>query len=541
MFDSIEIRFRQTVRGLTRRYIRFSKMRKAAAMALRFNNTISNLMRRLVGRNNETPVRYTRRSLLTVAHQSFRRSVTRLAFACAVAIVPRMALGDPIIAVSPTVIIDTTGSPTGHAFFVEPKGIYEDVFTALGWTNPVLGGQHGNGTSVDQTMWVDNMVWIPWTDNGVPRINGFFNFEVGRTILLGTPWMVLTNNNPVMPWQFNWATMTPPDAASTFDKSGAGFVVESGFAWSSGRIGRLNIFGMTSPAKNLVIVGSSSNEAGDGLRELWWDGSQWNWSDHGRPPGIDTVALGRNSAVWDHVSQQGRVFVVGVNSADPGSLPQLWDRFWDGSQWSWTPLGNPFGTSTGPNDQVVRMWSPVAVDGVQSGTYVVTAFVVGLRGINLNSSNPQYRYELYAREKIGSAAWSDWIQLGSPTHSPFTDFDSAGATRFVVDQGARWMDGNLLRGSLFGSTQFSNAVPDANRLVHLFRDNSGWQWDTPILLPQPPGGGLWIDGHVSCAVLTKVSGYPGWHLTALMRGDADTIWNREYDSNTAAWTWRKLQ
>jgi len=103
------------------------------------------------------------------------------------------------------------------------------------------------------------------------------------------------------------------------------------------------------------------------------------------------------------------------------------------------------------------------------------------------------------------------------------------------------MDGNLLRGSLFGSTTFSISLDTSNHLIHLFRDNSGWQWDTPVALPQPPAAGLWIGGSVSCAVLTNVFGYPGWHLTALMRDTTDAIWNREYDSNTAAWTWRKLQ
>jgi hypothetical protein len=520
-------------------------MRKVAAMTLRFNNTISNLMMRLVGRNNEASVRYTRRSLLTVAHQSCRRSATRLAFACAVAITPRMALGDPgdpISVQSPTVIIDTASSPTGHAFFVEDKGIYEDVFTALGWKNPVLGGQHGNQTLVHPSLWFDNMVWIPWTNNGVPRINGFFNFLFdGFSIWLGTPWIVPTNN-PVMPWQFNWATMEPPDVTGVIFQSGRGFLVASGFAWNSGPTGRLNIFGVTSPAQRYVYAGSPNSDPGVGIRELWWDGSQWNWSDHGRPPFTDKVALGRNSAVWDHMSQQGRVLLVAVNSSDPQSLPQLWDRFWDGSQWWWSELGNPFGTSPALNEQVVEMWSPVVVDGVQNGTYVVTAFVVGLHGTKQNSGNPQYRYELYAREKIGTAGWSDWIQLGNPTHAPFTDRSDAGFSRFVVDQGARWMDGKLLRGSLFGSTAFSTLPDTSNQLIHLFRDNKGWQWDTPVALPQPPaGGGMWIASHVSCAVLTNVFGYPGWHLTALMRDTTGAIWNREYDSNTAAWTWQKLQ
>jgi hypothetical protein len=333
-----------------------------------------------------------------------------------------------------------------------------------------------------------------------------------------------------MPWQFNWATITPPDDN--------GFFVLSGFAWNNGPTGRLNIFGMTSPLLRLVRVALSNREAGNGIRDLWWDGGQWNWADHGHPPGTDAVTLGRNSAAWNHMSQQGRVFVAAVNSSDPASLPQLWDLFWDGSQWSWEQLGNPFATGTGSNDQVDEMWPPVVLDGVQNGTYVLTAFVVGRHGINQNSGNPQYRYELYAKEKIGTTDWSGWIQLGNPTNAAFTDSNVAGATQFVVDQGARWMDGSLLRGALFGSTQFANIAPDANRLIHLFRNNNGWQWDTPVLLPQPPEGGNWIAGSVSCAVLTNVSGYPGWHLTALMRGSNGTIWNREYESSTGG-TWRQ--
>jgi hypothetical protein len=243
--------------------------------------------------------------------------------------------------------------------------------------------------------------------------------------------------------------------------------------------------------------------------------------------------LKRNSAVWDHTSQRGHVLVAAQNISDPQSLPQAWDLFWDGSQWSWSQLGNPFGTSTASSDQVVTMVAPVVVDGIQNGSYVLTAFVVGYHGTNMNSGHPQYRYELYAREKVGTGAWSNWIQLGNPVNAPFDD-SGVGGSWFLVDQGARWMDGSLLRGSLFG-------IGPNSELVHLFHDNNGWQWDTPVPLPQPPAASIWINSHVSCGVLTNVFGYPGWHLTALMRDNKGVIWNREYDSNTATWTWRTLQ
>jgi hypothetical protein len=99
---------------------------------------------------------------------------------------------------------------------------------------------------------------------------------------------------------------------------------------------------------------------------------------------------------------------------------------------------------------------------------------------------------------------------------------------FSVDQGVRWFDGSLLRGSLFGT--------DAqNRLIRFsVHDNDSWQWDTPVPLPQPPAPAapIGIASRVSCAVMTDAS---GWHLTALMRDINGTIWNREYEIGTSAW------
>jgi hypothetical protein len=222
----------------------------------------------------------------------------------------------------------------------------------FGWSGEL---HHGNGSTVDPSQWSDNMVWVPWTDNGESRLNGFFNFNVGSTIWLGTPWAEYSH--AILQWQFNWAIMAPPVDGS--------FIVQSGFGWNSGHTGRLNIFGMTLPVPAGSVI--PSTQSGNGIRDLWWDGGQWNWYDHGRPPGTDEVALDRNSAVWDHVAQQGRVFVAA--SADRRALPQVWDLFWDGSQMSWELLGNPFGTSTSSDDQLIEMRAPLVVDGVQNGVY----------------------------------------------------------------------------------------------------------------------------------------------------------------------------
>ena len=121
----------------------------------------------------------------------------------------------------------------------------------------------------------------------------------------------------------------------------------------------------------------------------------------------------------------------------------------------------------------------------------LTAFVVGIHGTHMNSGNPQFRFEIYAREKTGAGASGDWIQLGNPDNAAFTDLNSVGSSLFLVDQGVRWIEGSLLRGSVF-------ETDTSNRLIHLFHDNNGWQWDAPEQLPQPPLSSFDSFGHLNC-------------------------------------------
>src|SRR5260370_18524687 len=126
-------------------------------MTLQIGGTISNLIRRLIGRNSRTSGRHAGLSPPAPADEAFCRRAIWLGLTCAIVITPRIAVGEPISAQSPTVIVDTTNATTGHAFFVEANGIYnginEDFFSAMGWFNPALGGQHGNGTNVDPSQW----------------------------------------------------------------------------------------------------------------------------------------------------------------------------------------------------------------------------------------------------------------------------------------------------------------------------------------------------------------------------------------------------
>jgi IgA Peptidase M64 len=62
------------------------------------------------------------------------------------------------------------------------------------------------------------------------------------------------------------------------------------------------------------------------LFERFWNGSQWVWVDHGRPPGT-SVSTAPGAAMMNQ-----KLFVGTANQ-------RLFERFWDGSQWVWVDHG----------------------------------------------------------------------------------------------------------------------------------------------------------------------------------------------------------
>jgi len=76
-------------------------------------------------------------------------------------------------------------------------------------------------------------------------------------------------------------------------------------------------------------------EGSDGqLWVNWWDGSQWQWSAQGMPPGA-TVA---DTVGTLTVGRRPHVFVRGSDG-------QLWINWYDGSSWRWTNQGTPPGAT----------------------------------------------------------------------------------------------------------------------------------------------------------------------------------------------------
>ncbi len=68
----------------------------------------------------------------------------------------------------------------------------------------------------------------------------------------------------------------------------------------------------------------------------WWDGAQWNWENHGRPPGVLHFGPVGVLTVMDSPgsAQRPHVFVRGSDG-------NLWVNWWDGTQWNWMNQGRP--------------------------------------------------------------------------------------------------------------------------------------------------------------------------------------------------------
>jgi hypothetical protein len=96
----------------------------------------------------------------------------------------------------------------------------------------------------------------------------------------------------------------------------------------------------------------------------WWDGSQWEWSDQGVPPGGVSPA---GPVAVTSVDQHPYAFMTGTDG-------HLWVNWWDGKQWQWSDQGVP------PGDGTVT--GPVGVTLVDQRPYAFTAGTDGHLWLN---------------------------------------------------------------------------------------------------------------------------------------------------------------
>jgi hypothetical protein len=70
------------------------------------------------------------------------------------------------------------------------------------------------------------------------------------------------------------------------------------------------------------------------LWDKYYDGSNWFWEPQGVPPGNASVGS-RPAAVYQPTQGRLTVFVVGKTDG------RLWDKYYNGSSWFWEPQGVP--------------------------------------------------------------------------------------------------------------------------------------------------------------------------------------------------------
>lgn len=263
--------------------------------------------------------------------------------------------------------------------------------------------------------------------------------------------------------QWNWTDHgTPP--GTTIDSSPAAVV------FSEGGVTKISVFA----------------QGGNGsLINRWWDGSQWNWTDHGTPPG-GTISSPPAAIVFkDADTTKISVFAIGSNQ-------NLINRWWDGSQWNWTDHGRL--TASG----FVQNQAP-AIAAWTEGT--TTKFSVFTRQVAGN--------QIVQRWWDGSQ-WN-WFGHGSP---PGTTIVSAFAA-------IAWDSGSGLRFNVF-------AQGGNNHLIERWWDGSQWNWNDQGLPPT---------GTVDSAP-TMVFWYTGGgvRISLFARGTTGRLINRWWDGSSWIWT-----
>ncbi|MBV9328090.1 MAG: hypothetical protein JO352_30615 [Chloroflexi bacterium] len=106
-------------------------------------------------------------------------------------------------------------------------------------------------------------------------------------------------------------------------------------AWDADGVPRLNVF----------MAGTNGN-----LLERWWGDGQWQWADHGQPPGSQMISP-PTAVTWTDGAG-----AVRINLFFLGSNGNFVERWWDGGSWQWHDWGQPPGTAMGSQPAAVT-WS----------------------------------------------------------------------------------------------------------------------------------------------------------------------------------------
>jgi len=265
--------------------------------------------------------------------------------------------------------------------------------------------------------------------DGVYRANGFFAYAdvLAPTgdphVVVGQPW-----------WQI-------PIADVAFDTFQKDFMPRVGAIWYNGPTPRLNIFG------------AAQFEAAN-LRELYWDGANWNWHDHDRGP--DGDRLGPSSLVFP---QPNHGYLFGVTAERDNIVLLAYQP--TAADWNWADFHGP--------DGVTDLRAPVALTYEDKRGINVSVFTVG----QLNNGE----YHLFSVHQIFGKDWEGWQDYGRPPDEPPSPCEELPTPDVMPTR--------FLSGEAFSMTSACVALDDQGLHIHLF----GHSDIMPVGDPSVEGGG----------------------------------------------------
>ena len=459
----------------------------------------------------------------------------------------------------PQVVLEPPVPPPDHRFGITPpQAVSFDsnafspeivlmVRTESGLATSFWNDQTNYSTGGGWGFWVDHefaqssrleeneMPLVSWIDppTGRFRVNGFFTFnDPNNNLVFATPFWELPMGVGA---GFGLDFKVPPDVPGV----GAFFIPFTAVSWYEGKQeGRLNVFGLVSFGPPTARKLS--------LREFWWDGQNWNWTDHPSPDeDIITMRLGQGGFTFPENKGYKQAFLFVITNA--GGTPadtavQLYHWTFE-NNWQWHNLGRP-------EDDVITMRSPVAVSYINSATgrTEVSVFITG-------QNRRTEIWQLYERHWNGEDIddWEDWRSWGRP---PFVPTDRAeGFNEFAMTCGVVWYYGTTLRINLFGYTEFfpdpsgsttenGEELWQGGQLIEFWWNGTTWQWGsqaveeayTPDRIIDDSGRLNAVPLSVSSAVVTTKDSRI--HLSVFGLDVWGRIWERFWDSHTnTAWTW----
>jgi hypothetical protein len=292
---------------------------------------------------------------------------------------------------------------------------------------------------------------------------------------------------------------------------------------------------------NLFVRGADGR-----LWERYWDGSSWSWVDTGRLVAGNPVATVRGD-VEDVAADDLRINLF-VRGADT----RLWERYWNGSSWTWADTGRTVaddpviiarGSLGSPSAAGVRInlfvkgldgkllersWNGSAWSWTDTGQGIAGRPAVLMRGNAASVSGGDIRINLFAQGTDGrlwerywnGATWS-WIDTG---------MTADGAPLVIAHGNLGSVDGADIRIHVFNRVpEYIPSHPHFRvRLWERYWNGSAWSWtDT----------GRTVAGDPTAIVRGDVedAGADDLRVNLFVAGDDGRLWERYWDGST--WSW----